>query len=186
MKRLQKTIGFSNIISLVCGSLTLALTGCVSHHNLAPDLALEARATLKGADPVRLWKVDDRRGPNHLGFGSSWNGSFKIDLKPGLHTLTVGCFMNGILQTASGGAGSRSKVEFSAQAGHNYTLSARRSKGRWFILLNDYAPGQPPVSVNVAEGILISPVYIYPPPPYGGMPPPPLFYQPRPMPMPPR
>ena len=179
MKKLKQ------IIALVGGSLALALTGCVSHHNLAQDSALEARATLKGADPVRLWKVDDRTGPNRLGFGSSWNGSFKVYLKPGLHTLAVGCFMNGMLQTASGGAGSRSQVELTAQAGHTYTLSARRSGGCWFIRLNDYVPGQPPVSVNVAEGNLTFPTYIYTPP-YGGMPPPPLFYQPPPMMMRPR
>jgi hypothetical protein len=140
--------------------LTLALTGCVSTHNLAGNLTPDGRATLQGDDHVQLWKIDDQWGPNRLGFGSSWDGSYKVDLTPGPHTLMLQCqfFVFRVLGFREM-VGPRSSVQMVAQSGHTYTLVAERNKERWTILLNDQAPGTNVVSVNVAEGNLVKALY---------------------------
>ena len=84
---------------LVIGLFAFWLTGCglTIHHRLydsEQELPTSQIARLQGMSPLMLYEIDGRRGPNRGGtqYNSQWDGSFIIDLLPGMHALKVGYF----------------------------------------------------------------------------------------------
>ncbi len=86
-----------------------------------------------------LRKIDAVPGPTHgffsrgddsKWFGSSWDGSYRIDLLPGAHTLTIKC-------TSREGAHIEYETEFTARAGHIYEPRAVVENERWRVWIED-------------------------------------------------
>lgn len=76
-------------------SMILFLIGCATgHHQLyTPGLAQNQVVHIKsagGLSKVYLLEVDGRKGPNvGLGYGSSWDAGYDVEVSPGPHTLKL-------------------------------------------------------------------------------------------------
>jgi hypothetical protein len=72
---------------------------------------------------VRIYMIDGKRDPdpvlNKVYFGSKWDGSFRIELLPGKHTLSIGHNEN-VLYLAN-----YKEISFVAEAGKEYTVKAQ-------------------------------------------------------------
>ena len=85
-------------------------------------------ALLKGGDPVRIYEIDGKSGPNFQGLGfppmynSKWNGRFHIELLPGVHTLVIGYFL---------GPPGTKMTTIRVEAGKVYNLSAIVKGSDW-------------------------------------------------------
>lgn len=75
------------------------LAGCATgHHRLYSGKNIEPDeiVIVKGGDPLDLYTIDGKPGPNFGGVGrprrynSGWDGSFSVELPPGKHVFTVG------------------------------------------------------------------------------------------------
>lgn len=88
---------------------------------------------------VRLTAINDKPGPNRLGYGNGWNGAFRIELLPGTYTLQIGYAdmqSSGTTVTTSASAAPKT-VSFTAEAGHEYILDAEGFGSAWLATLRD-------------------------------------------------
>jgi len=143
------------LFTIVC--TTTAIVGCVSVHNLSSNLAPNEQATLKGGGDVRLASVDSQKGPNQLGFGSTWDGSFTVYLSPGTHSLGLAYYEQLFLNLNDHLESERVIfLKFDAKAGHVYSLVTERDKRKWRAFIKDNYDGQETAdSLNFAEGNLL-------------------------------
>ena len=157
-----------------------ASSGCTAVHDLSNKLPVEARGTLKGSDPIRVTSIGAQSGPNRLGFGSDWDGSYTIYLVPGPVNVTVSyhdqpfelalvdayagasadrlamSYGRGPVQTPNHYLESRGSQTFAidVRAGHTYTLTgARDGYKTWKVLMKDSYQGNDSTN-TVARGNL--------------------------------
>jgi hypothetical protein len=159
-----------------CVLTTLCMTGCASgRHRLyagpvrPADQVAQIKSTGWLESPVRLFAVDGQRGPNGAGFGyaSWWDGSYHIDILPGMHTLTVRH-----LRTSE-----ETDIRFETRQFHTYLVGAAIKNGQGQYVIVDKTEnrwitreGQYTFPLNVVQ---------YAPPPGYVMPMQPMMPPPR-------
>jgi hypothetical protein len=70
-----------------------------------------------------LKQVDEHRGKGKTGFGSALDGSFRLDMPPGSHTLTVAYYDELAAEELA-----TARVTFEACAGRRYRVAGKRLK----------------------------------------------------------
>jgi hypothetical protein len=131
-----------------CVLTTLCMTGCATgRHRLyaGPVRPAEQVAQIKSAagwqaSPVRLLAVDGQRGPNGawLGYCSQWDDSFRVDVLPGDHTLTVRHVLSA----------TETNLALTASAAHAYLLYATVSGSAGEYVILDQTENRPVTEPN--------------------------------------
>jgi hypothetical protein len=124
---------------LVCA--LMVATGCATgRHRLyagpaQPDSQISRVQSPEGRDnAVRLMAVDGQRGPkgSWLGYCSEWDDSFRVDVLPGDHTLTVRHVL----------AAAETNLTLKASAAHTYLLYATVNNGSGEYVIYDQTGGK--------------------------------------------
>lgn len=102
------------------------LTGCQVKHRLytGPELPKTQIAVVAGQAPIQLFEVDGKRGPNRKRYNSFTNGSFIIELLPGIHTFNIGFGVYYPESQMSFKSTSNITLTLDAEPGKYYTIEA--------------------------------------------------------------